>query len=90
MALTEGQGGNGSCRDENGEIGTGSDKNGQDKKRICERDRKNRKAGRQTSECKATPVWTRENERRLRGKDDENGGARKKEKEKGQGESGWI
>ena len=36
----------------------------QDKKRICERDRKNYKAGRQTSEYKTTLVWTREKERR--------------------------
>ena len=50
-------------------MGTGSDKKGQDKKRIRERDRKNCKAGRQTSECKATLVWTRKKERRiLRGK----------------------
>ena len=34
-------------------MGTGSDKKGQDKKRIRERDCKNCKAGRQTSECKA-------------------------------------
>ena len=45
-------------------MGTGSDKNGQDKKRICERDCKNCKAGRQTSECKATLAWTCKKERR--------------------------
>ena len=45
---------NGSCRVENGEMGTGSDKKGQDKKRIRERDRKNRKARRQILACKAT------------------------------------
>ena len=59
-----------------------SDKKGQDKKRIHERDCKNCKAGRQTSECKATLVWTHKKERRrLRGeKDDEDGvpGIRKK------------
>ena len=50
-------------------MGTGSDKKGQDKKRIDERECENRKARRQTSECKATLVWTREKEgRRLRGK----------------------
>ena len=49
-------------------MGTGSDKKGEDKKRIRERDCKNCKAGRQTSECKATLVWTRKKERRkLRG-----------------------
>ena len=59
-------------------MATGSDKKGQDKKRIGERDCKNRKARRQTSECKATLVWTREKERRRpRGKnDDGDGGAR--------------
>ena len=36
----------------------------QDKKRICEKDRENRKAGRQTSKYKTTLVWTREKERR--------------------------
>ena len=51
---------NGSCRVENGEMGTGSDKKGQDKKRIRERDCENRNARRQTSECKATLVWPRE------------------------------
>ena len=63
-------------------MGTVSDKKGQDKKRICERDCENCKAGRQTSECKATLVWTRKKERRrLRGeKDDGDGGARQKEK----------
>ena len=67
-----------SCRVENGEMGTGSDKKGQDKKRIRERDRRNCKAGRQTAECKVTLVWTCEKERRrLRGeKDDGDGGAR--------------
>ena len=45
VAVTERQvGKNRSCRVENGEIGTGSDKKGQDKKRIRERDRENRKA----------------------------------------------
>ena len=75
---------NGSCRVENGEMGTGSDKKGQDKKRICERDCKNCKAGRKTSECEATLVWTRKKERRrLCGeKDDEDGSARQKEKRK--------
>ena len=65
-------------RVENGEMGAGNDKKGQDKKRIRERDRKNRKARRQTSECKAALVWTHEKERRsLRGKkDDGDGGAR--------------
>ena len=69
---------NGCCRVENGEMGTGSDKKEQDKKRIRERDCENRKARRQTSECKATLVWPREKERRrLRGKnDDGDGGAR--------------
>ena len=63
---------------------TGSDKKGQDKKRIRERDRENFKAGRQTSECKATMVWTRKKERRrLREKkDDGDGGVRHKEKRK--------
>ena len=55
---------NGSCRDENGEKGTGSDKKEQDKKRLREMDRDNCKAKRQTSECKAMLVWTREKERR--------------------------
>ena len=55
---------NGSCRVENGEMGIGSDKKGQDKKRKRERDRENCKAGRQTLECKATLVWTRKKERR--------------------------
>ena len=59
-------------------MSAGSDKKGQDKKRIRERDRKNRKAKRQTSECKATLIWTREKKRRrLRGKKDNgDGGAR--------------
>ena len=49
---------NGSCRDDNDEIGTGSDKKEQETNigRHC----KNRKAGRQTSECEATLVWARE------------------------------
>ena len=55
---------NGSCRVENGEMSTGNDKKGQDKKRIREMDCKNRKARRQTSECKAMLVWTREKDRR--------------------------
>ena len=80
MAVTE----NESCRVENGEMDTGNDKKGQDKKRIRERDRKNCKAGRQTSECKATLVWTRKKERRrLRGKkDDGDVGARQKKNRK--------
>ena len=45
---------NGSCRVEKGEMGTGNDKKEQDKKRIREKDRENRKAGKQTSGCKAT------------------------------------
>ena len=67
-----------------GEMGTGSDKKGQDKKRICERDCENCKAGRQTLECEATLVWTRKKERRrLRGeKDDGDGSVRQKEKRK--------
>ena len=66
---------NGSCRVENGEIVAGSDKKGQDKKRIRERDRENRKAERQTLECKATLVWTRKKERKkLRGKKDDGDG----------------
>ena len=65
-------------------MGTRSDKKGQDKKRIRERDCKNCKAGRQTLECKATLVWTCEKERRrLRGeKDDGDGFARHKKKRK--------
>ena len=65
-------------------MGTGSDNKRQDKKRIRERDRENCKAGRQTSECKATLVWTRKKDkRRLRGeKDGGDGGARQKEKRK--------
>ena len=65
-------------------MGTGSDKKGKDKKRIHERDCKNCKAGRQTSECKSTLVRKRKKERRrLRGeKDDGDGGARHKEKRK--------
>ena len=75
---------NKSCRVENGEMGTGSNKKGQDKKRIRERDCENCKAGRQTSECKATLVWRRKKERRrLRGeKDDGDGGTRQREKRK--------
>ena len=63
---------------------TGSDKKGQDKKRIREKDRENCKARRQTSECKAMLVWTRKKERkRLRGeKDGGDSGARQKEKRK--------
>ena len=69
VTVTERQGENRSCRVENGEIDTGSNKKGQDKKRIREMDRENCKARKQTSECKATLVWTREKERRrLRGK----------------------
>ena len=73
---------NGSYRVENCEMGTRSDKKGQDKKRIRERDCKNCKAGRKTSECKVMLVWTRKKERRrLRGeKDDRDSGARHKEK----------
>ena len=60
---------NGSCRVENGEMGTGNDKRGQDKKRIHERDCENCKARRQTSECKAMLVWTHEKDKkRLHGK----------------------
>ena len=64
-----------------------SDKKGQDKKRIRERDCENCKAGRQTSECKSTLVWISKKERRrLSGeKDDGNGGARKKENRKAKG-----
>ena len=73
-------------------MGTGSDKKGQDKKRIRERDCENCKAGRQTSECEATLVWTCKKERRrLRGeKDDGDGGARHKEKRKAKEKGGWI
>ena len=64
-------------------MGIGSDKKGQDKKRIHKRDCENYKAGRQTSECEATLVWTCKKERKLRGeKDDGDGGARQKEKRK--------
>ena len=65
-------------------MGTRSDKKGQDNKQISERDCKNCKAGRQTSKCKATLVWTCKKERRrLNGeKDDGDGGARLKEKRK--------
>ena len=59
---------NGSCKVKNGEMGTGSDKKGQVKKRIREKDCENRKSGRQTSECNAALIWIREKERRrLRG-----------------------
>ena len=88
VAVTERQvGKNGSRRVENGEMGTGSDKKEQDKKRIRERDCENRKARIKTSECKAKLVWPREKERKkLRGKkDDGDGDARKKEKRKGKG-----
>ena len=53
-------------------------------RRICERDCKNCKAGRKTSECEATLVWTRKKERRrLRGeKDGGDDSARQKEKRK--------
>ena len=51
---------NGSCRFENGEMGTGSDKKEQDKKQIPEKDCKNRKARRQILECKAMLVKRRE------------------------------
>ena len=63
---------------------TWSDKKEQDKKRIRKRDCENCKAGRQTSECEATLVWTcKKDRRRLRGeKDDGDGGARQKEKKK--------
>ena len=47
---------------------------GQNKKRIRERGCENRKARRQPSEYKATLVWTREEERRLRGKKDDGDG----------------
>ena len=69
VAVTERQVGNMEVRVENGEMGTGSDKKGQGKKRIRERDSENCKARRQTSERNATLVWTREKERkRLQGK----------------------
>ena len=58
-------------------MSTRSDKKGQNKKRIHERECKNCKAGRQTLKCKAMLVWTYKKERRLRGeKDDGDGGAR--------------
>ena len=65
-------------------MGIGSDKKGQDKKRIRERNCENCRAGRQTSECKAMLIWTCKKERkRLNGKkDDGDGGARQKEKRK--------
>ena len=64
-------------------MGTGSDKKGQDKKQIRERDCENCKAGRQASECKAMLIWTHKKERRLCGeKDDGNCSARHKEKRK--------
>ena len=59
----------------NGEVDAGSDKKEQDKKRIRERDCKNCKVRRQTLECKASLVWTREKERRrLRGKNHDGDG----------------
>ena len=65
-------------------MGSGIDKKGQEKKQIRERDCDNCKAGRQTSECKATLVWTRKKEiRRQRGeKNDGDGSAKHKEKRK--------
>ena len=75
---------NGNCRVENGEMDSESDKKGHDKKRIYEMNCENCKAGRETSECKATLLWTYKKERRrLRGKkDDGDCGARHKEKRK--------
>ena len=59
-------------------MSTGSDKKKQGKKRIRERDCKNCKARRQTSECKATLIWPREKERgRLRGKNNDGDGGAK-------------
>ena len=57
---------------------TGSDEKGQDKKRVSERDGKNHKAGRQTSGCQATLVWTCKKKRKRlhRKKDDGDGCAR--------------
>ena len=55
-------------------MGTGSDKRGQDKKQIGERDCENLKVRRQTLECKATLVWTSEKERRLGGKKEDGDG----------------
>ena len=87
VSVTERQmGKNGSCRVENGEMGTGSDKKGQDKKRKRQRDCENRKARRQTSECKATLVQAREKERRIRLR----WRCQVERKEEGQGEGGWI
>ena len=65
-------------------MGTMSDKKGQDKKRIREKDRENCKAGRQSLGCKVTLVRTYKKERRrLREeKDRGDGGARQKEKRK--------
>ena len=73
-----------SCRVENGEMGTRSDKKGKDKKQIRERNRENCKAGEKTLKCKAMLVWTSKKQRkRLRGKkDDGNGCTRQKEKRK--------
>ena len=65
VIVTERQVGKMEVAVENGEMGTGSDKKGHDKKRIRERDCENHKAGRQTLGCKAMLVWTREKERRL-------------------------
>ena len=63
---------------------TGSDKKGQNKKRIRERGCKYCKAGRQTTACKAMLVWTHKKERRrLCGKkNDGDGGTRQKKKRK--------
>ena len=49
-----------------GEMVIGCHKKGQDKERVCKRDGKNCKVGRQTSGHKVTLVWTREEKRRLR------------------------
>ena len=58
-------------------MSAGSDKKGQDKKRICKRYRENRKAKGQTLEYKTSLVWTHEKERRLCViKDDGDGSAR--------------
>ena len=53
----------GGSRAENGEVGAGSDKKGQDKKRVREGDGKDCKVERQTTECEAPLVRTREKER---------------------------
>ena len=65
-------------------MGTWSDKKGQGKKRIRQRDCENCKSGRQTLKCKATLVLIRKKERRrlLGEKDDGDGVARHKEKRK--------